>query len=110
MTRTVAVTGATGFIGRHLTADLTRRGVEVRAIVRPGSPSADPSGATIVRAPLETEALGAAFAGADAVVHLAGVVSAVDDATYAAVNAEGTRAVAAAANAAGLHLRQCRAR
>jgi nucleoside-diphosphate-sugar epimerase len=104
VTRTVAVTGATGFIGRHLTADLTQRGVEVRAIVRPGSPSADPSGATIVRAPLETEALRAAFTGADAVVHLAGVVSAVDDATYAAVNAEGTRAVAAAAHAAGAHL------
>ena len=104
MIRTVAVTGATGFIGRHLTADLARRGVEVRAIVRPGSPSADPAGAAVVRVPLEIPALSPAFAGVDAVVHLAGVVSAVDAATYAAVNAEGTRAVAAAANAAGAHL------
>jgi nucleoside-diphosphate-sugar epimerase len=102
--RTVAVTGATGFIGRHLTADLVRRGVEVRAIVRPGSTSAEPPGATIVRVPLDAQALAPAFAGVGAVVHLAGVVSAVDDATYAAVNAEGTRAVAAAANAAGAHL------
>ena len=104
MIRSVAVTGATGFIGRHLTAHLVRRGVEVRAIVRPGSTSAEPPGATIVRAPLEARPLGPAFAGVDAVVHLAGVVSAVDAATYAAVNAEGTRAVAAAANAAGAHL------
>jgi nucleoside-diphosphate-sugar epimerase len=87
---TVAVTGATGFIGRHLTASLIWRGVTVRAIIRPGSRSADPPGATIVRAPLEARALADAFAGVDAVVHLAGVVSAVDAKTYAAINAEGT--------------------
>ena len=101
---TVAVTGATGFIGRHLTAHLVGRGVTVRAIVRPGSRSADPHGATIVRAPLEARALADAFAGVDAVVHLAGVVSAVDAETFAAINAEGTRAVAGAADAAGARL------
>ena len=104
MIQTVAVTGATGFIGRHLTADLVRRGVEVRAIVRPRSTSAEPAGATIVRAPLQADALGPGFDGVDAVVHLAGVVSAVDAATYTSVNADGTRAVAVAANAAGAHL------
>src|SRR5262249_40552797 len=87
--RTVAVTGATGSLGRHLTADLVRRGVEVRAIVRPGSTSAEPAGATIVRAPLQADALGPGLDGVDAVVHLAGVVSAVDAATYASVNADG---------------------
>jgi dihydroflavonol-4-reductase len=102
--RTVAVTGATGFIGRHLTADLVERGVEVRAIVRPDSPNAAPSGAEIVRASLKASALADAFAGIDAVVHLAGVVSAVDAETYAAVNAGGTREVAAAAAAAGVRL------
>jgi dihydroflavonol-4-reductase len=101
---TVAVTGATGFIGRHLTADLVARGVRVRAIVRPGSRSVEPPGATIVRAPLEARALAEALAGVDAVVHLAGVVSAVDAGTYAAINAEGTRAVAAAADAVGTRL------
>lgn len=101
---TVAVTGATGFIGRHLTASLVARGVAVRAIIRPGSRSADPPGAAIVRAPLEARALADAFAGVDAVVHLAGVVSAVAAETYAAINAEGTRAVAAAADAAGARL------
>ena len=33
----VAVTGATGFIGRHLTAHLVAHGVNVRAIIRPES-------------------------------------------------------------------------
>jgi dihydroflavonol-4-reductase len=102
--RTVAVTGATGFIGRHLTAELMSRGVHVKAIVRPGSPSAAPPGATLVRAPLETTALSGVFAGVDAVVHLAGVVSAVAAATFAEVNVEGTRAVANAARAAGTYL------
>jgi nucleoside-diphosphate-sugar epimerase len=104
VTGTVAVTGATGFIGRHLTAHLLEHGVTVRAIVRPGSRSADPPGATIVRAPLEAHALTAALDGVDAVVHLAGVVSAVDAATFAAINAGGTREVAAAAAAAGARL------
>jgi nucleoside-diphosphate-sugar epimerase len=102
--RTVAVTGATGFIGRHLTADLLERGVNVRAIVRPDSPNAAPPGAAIVRAPLTASALAGAFEGSDAVVHLAGVVSAVHAETYAAVNAGGTREVAAAADAAGVPL------
>ncbi len=104
MIRTVAVTGATGFIGRHLTADLAGRGITVRAVVRPGSPSAVPPDVAVVRAPLETAALERAFEGVDAVVHLAGVVSAVDAATFASVNVEGTRAVAAAADRAGARL------
>ncbi|MFD2719158.1 NAD-dependent epimerase/dehydratase family protein [Hymenobacter monticola] len=34
----VLVTGANGFLGRHLVAELLRRGYPVRALVRPGSP------------------------------------------------------------------------
>jgi nucleoside-diphosphate-sugar epimerase len=101
---TVAVTGATGFIGRHLVASLLSRGVAVRAVVRPDSPHSAPPGAAVVRAPLQASALAGAFAGVEAVVHLAGVVSAVDAEMYAAVNAGGTREVAAAADAAGARL------
>ena len=104
VTRTVAVTGATGFIGRHVTADLLARGFVVRAVVRPGSPHEAPDGAAAVLAPLEAAALGEAFAGADTVVHLAGVVSALQPSLYSAVNVEGTRAVARAARAAGARL------
>jgi nucleoside-diphosphate-sugar epimerase len=102
--RSAAITGATGFIGRHLAADLVARGVAVKAIVRPHSRNAVPPGTTPITAPLDADALRAAFSGIDVVVHLAGVVAAVDARTYAAVNTEGTRAVAIAARDAGARL------
>jgi len=54
-----------------------------------------------VRRPFERDALASALRGADAVVHLAGVVSAVRERDYFSANVEGTRAVADAARAAG---------
>ena len=104
MSRTVAITGATGFIGRHVAADLIARGVTVKAIVRPGSRHQAPPDATIVYAALDGSALRDAFAGVETVVHLAGVVSAVDARVFTEVNVEGTRAVAAAAQQAGARL------
>ena len=112
----IAVTGSTGFIGRHVVAALSSRGVQVRAIVRPSAVARpfqgrDPGGPErpalqpeIVRASLADPALTETFRDCDAVVHLAGVVSTVDDREYAAVNVGGTRAVAAAARAAGARL------
>lgn len=38
----VLVAGATGYIGRHVAAELIRRGVQVLALVRPGSGMDDP--------------------------------------------------------------------
>ena len=104
MIRSVAITGATGFIGRHVAADLAARGVAVTSVVRPGSRHTPPPGSTVVHAPLEAAALRAAFSGKDAVVHLAGVVSAVDAKMYFDVNTEGTRAAAEAAREAGARL------
>ena len=129
----VAVTGSTGFIGRHVVAALSSRGVQVRAIVRPsvvarpfsafatlrrthhglggGGQGRDPGGSErpalqpeIVHAALDDPALLETFRDCDAVVHLAGVVSTVDDRDYAVVNVDVTRAVAAAARAAGARL------
>jgi nucleoside-diphosphate-sugar epimerase len=102
--RSVAITGATGFIGRHAAAALASRGVAVTSIVRPGSRHTAPSDSAVVHAPLEAATLRHAFAGADAVIHLAGVVAAVDAQTFVAVNAEGTRAVADAARDSGARL------
>lgn len=84
----IAVTGATGFIGRHVVEHLRARGDDVVPVGRP----------------LEREALAAAFHGADAVIHLAGVVSTLHERDYVAVNVEGTRAVAEAAQARGAAL------
>jgi dTDP-4-dehydrorhamnose reductase len=88
LVRRIAVTGATGFIGRNLVADLVARGVDVVAVGRP-----------LDRASLANE-----FSGVDAVVHLAGVVSSVREHDFSAVNVELTRAVAEAARAAGVRL------
>ena len=82
----VAVTGASGFIGRHLVEHLEARGSRVVA----------------VRHPFDHQSLVEALRGADAVVHLAGIVSALHDRDYYAANEEATRVVAGATQAAGL--------
>jgi dihydroflavonol-4-reductase len=84
----IAVTGATGFIGRHVVASLRARGDEVTAVGRP----------------LEREVVAKAIAGAETVIHLAGVVSTSREEEYVAVNVDGTRAVAAAARERGTRL------
>ena len=104
MSRRVIVTGATGFIGRHLSRHLVASGADVGAVLRPESTQMAPAGVATVRTPLESSALAAAFRGADVVVHLAGVTSAVRPQTYTDVNVEGARAVATAARQAGARL------
>lgn len=88
MNRRVAVTGVSGFIGRHVARHLAARGTDV----------------VPVRRPFERVTLLEALRGADAVVHLAGVVSALHDQDYIAANVDGTRAVAEAARTAGVPL------
>lgn len=100
----IAITGATGFIGRHLTQFLVGRGAAVRSIIRPDSPRSAPAGSTPVRAPLDIDALVPAFAGASVVVHLAGVVESARTSAYGDVNVTGTRAVAEAARRVGARL------
>ena len=64
---TVAVTGATGFIGSHLVRALTTAGHTVRRIVRH-----DPSSGDIVWHPARGELDPRQLDGVDAVIHLAG--------------------------------------
>ena len=79
--RTVLVTGATGFLGRHVVAAAVRAGHTVRAMVRPGTaPEALPWGPhprlETVHADLRRRHdLPAAVSGSDVVVHLAATKS-----------------------------------
>ncbi len=101
----IAVTGATGFIGRHLVARLASRGSAVRAIVRPGSRRTPPAEATDTRwVTLTDDRLMQAFEGVDAIVHLAGCVRARTVDEFTRSNVDGTRAVVHAARAAGVRL------
>lgn len=81
------VTGANGFLGRHVVAALLARGVEVRAMVRPAARLEEvgwPSSVEVFRADLRTSCeLRGAFEGIDALLHLAAVVSGGEDAQFA---------------------------
>jgi dihydroflavonol-4-reductase len=85
----VLVTGATGFIGGHLATRLVALGHEVTALVRsPGRAShLEALGITLLAGDLSLFAdPSLELAPADVVIHLAGVVSAPDAATYEAIN------------------------
>lgn len=91
------VTGAAGFIGRHVADALREAGHDV--VGHDAAPGADVAG------DIRDEAgLRAAMAGCDAVFHLAAMYSyaRADAARMIEVNVEGTRAVLAAARSAGV--------
>jgi uncharacterized protein YbjT (DUF2867 family) len=72
--RVVFLTGATGFLGSSLAAELLRRGHRVRALVRPGSESRVPQGCEMVPGDaLRAETYTAQISPADTFVHLVGV-------------------------------------
>ncbi len=95
----VAVTGATGFIGRHLIAALVQAGWRVRLLLR-----REPSGAEwrqstpeVVAGSLDNEAAVARLVeGVDAVIHLAGLIKAARRADFFAVNEQGVARIARA--------------
>lgn len=99
--KTLAVTGGTGFVGAELIKIAVREGWHVRALAR--RPQAEQAGVTWIAGALDRpEALEALVKGADAVIHVAGVVSAPDKAGFAAGNIDGTCAAVDAASASGV--------
>jgi UDP-glucose 4-epimerase len=81
------VTGANGFLGRHVVSALLARAVDVRAMVRPAADLREfgwlPS-VEVFRADLRTSReLEHAFEDVDVLIHLAAVVSGTEDAQFA---------------------------
>jgi NADH dehydrogenase len=102
----IAVTGGTGFVGRHLARALLAEGHEVVLLAR-GVDRRDPSilgtGATFVAASTDdAESLRKAFAGCGAVAHFAGINREIGSQTYERVHVRGTAAIVEAARAAGV--------
>jgi len=103
----IALTGGTGFVGRHLARALVRGGHDVVLVAR-GVDRRDP---TVVQLPgvhtatagvADVQGLRDAFAGCDAVAHCAGINRQIGPQTYAAVHVTGTANVLTAAKDAGV--------
>jgi nucleoside-diphosphate-sugar epimerase len=100
VSRLVAITGATGFVGPHLVAALARRGWKIRLLVRRWSPLPSLAGieADMVLGDVSDEAaLGRLVAGADTIIHAAGLIKARKPSDFMAVNRDGTALLSAVA-------------
>lgn len=98
---TIAVTGGTGFLGGHALRIAGERGLRVRALARRSQPPRDH--VDWIAGDLGNAAALARLAqGVDAIVHVAGVINAPDDAAFVAGNITGTQAIVDAARAAGV--------
>lgn len=103
----IAVTGAGGFVGRHLVRAACRSGFDVVGIVRSeaGARSVTDSGGIVGYAQrLSASHLKECLAGAGTVVHLAQIGVEQESGTFETVNVLGTREVLAAAREAGARL------
>lgn len=94
------LTGATGFVGRHVAGAFARAGLQVRALARAPQRARHLAdlGFEVVPGSLEdAAALEQACRGIEVIVHMAAVTHARSDAEYERVNVAGTRGLLAAA-------------
>ena len=97
----LAITGGTGFVGSRLIALAVEAGHQVRALTR--REQAERERIAWIPGDLQDkQALARLADGADAVIHVAGVVNAPDRAGFAAGNVEGTANMLAAAEGGGV--------
>lgn len=99
----IAVTGATGFVGRATLARMAALGLRPRLLLRRPDPALEALASEVVRGDLrDPEALEKLVAEVDTVLHIGGLVAAARASDFRAVNAEGTARLAMAAQAAGV--------
>lgn len=103
----IAITGGTGFVGRHLARALIENGHEVLLVAR-GKDDRDESVRRLEHSSVafigtdDEERLCEAFKGCDAVAHCAGINREIGRQTYERVHVQGTRNVVNAARRAGV--------
>ena len=98
---TVALTGATGFVGQAVLDEAERRGLPVRALTRRLQP--DRPGVTWIEGTLgDGSALIRLTEGASAIVHIAGLTSSTDPAAFGPANVNGTAAMLRASERGGV--------
>ena len=97
----LAITGGTGFVGSHLLDQALAAGHDVNALTRREQPGRNRL--TWIAGDLhDRAALERMVSDADAVIHVAGVISGQNAATFEKGNVEGTLAMLAAATAGGV--------
>lgn len=97
----LAITGGTGFVGSHLVDSALAAGHEVKALTRRVQPGRN--GVEWISGDLDSRAaLEQLVDGVDAVIHVAGVISAPTAAGFEKGNVTGTLAMLAAATAGGV--------
>jgi NADH dehydrogenase len=98
----VLVTGATGFIGRHLLARLVAGGDDVVALVRASASPPRVPVRVVTGSITDVDAVREATAACDAIVHLANASGVTDERLAHAVNVDGTALLLEAARRAGV--------
>jgi prephenate dehydrogenase len=95
--KTVFLTGATGFIGRHVVAALLRRGCRIRCLVRTTSDVRhlqDESIELVEGSLRDLRSVAEALVGCDTVLHLGGIVTSASEAELNAINGTACGALA----------------
>ena len=110
----IAITGGTGFVGRHLAERLLELGHEPVLLARGRDRRHNPAAPLVVTDLSDPNALAESLRGCDGIAHCAGINREIGSQTYQRVHVEGTRHVLEAAKLAGvgkvLHLSFLRAR
>jgi len=100
----LALTGSTGFIGRHLLRDLAARGHRLRVLLRRPAAAPMDAASAVIGDLARPQNMAAALADVDAVIHSAGIaagMTGVPEDDYRVLNTEATIELARAARRAG---------